>query len=721
MFCLECGKELNENEKICPNCKGNNIEALSIYEKALTSGVMISKNDTKIKENKIMIEFENTYIELNKNADKTVLFDAIKKLGEKYSEDFMEGFNKEFKDFYKMLEYLNKDILAKYFFISDTIKEKGDAFGYKDFSKKFEEKMNTTEFKIYPILNYLKVVYEDGTKKIEEKEEERSLRKENRTKYYADENGSLTEKVSVEAKNKTMGVLHSLLNSAMNTKTNIEVKKDFRKIYEDKDRRNKIKLAIKEDVEMMTTIALDILNNVYNADILESIYSEEDKTKAINYYINLGNMETDEEKIECIKNSIQSFGEFEGIYIDAMALYPKGLKGLSNICKFFYLDEESLKVLAEKRRDEIKKLNSIYGNKGMYIAKYLARNTIFKAYEYKFSKDFNESFNKVCKGLGEEYIYLNDKRIKDKNYNVGILALENYAFIEEGEVPLVLYNYETNYKRSLGVVITDRNIYYKNNENVPKKRIVSGLKLESLAYNTETRKIFVENESTDMFIEDERIARNVIDALSYFIVLLNYKSEINKKYIFTDEVKIREDFFNNFVELKGYKDEEKDLIEKRLKRNYLYHKVKCNFTGDLIQDINAVWREKEYKKIWDLNFYKNEKERDKLKEKLEKVKKNFVVNENDIDLVLYDDSILGIEKDCILITNSNVYSKEGILGNTITMSLDKTTDFIMKEDKIVFSNGGILSFESLQEGEKVEIKRCLEIILILIILRKMRE
>ncbi|MGL4849885.1 MAG: zinc ribbon domain-containing protein [Clostridium sp.] len=719
MICLNCGRKLNDDEKVCPNCKEENRKLLEIYEKSLVKNENVKK-DINLKDDKIMLELEGEYIELHKNADKTVLFNVIKSLGEKYSEDFIEGFNKEFKDFYKMLQYLNKDLLEKYFFIGDVIKNKGEVWGYKDFSKMFEEKMNSTQFKIYPILNYLNLMYDEGTKKIEEKEEEGKVRKEAREKYYADENGGLTDKLTVETKNKTMGAFHSIVNKAKNTKTNLEVKKDFKKIYEDMDRRKSIENAIKEDIEEMTNIAIDILNNNFKAEVLKDIYSEEDKKRGLEYYINLGNMEEDKEKIDCIRNSIRSFGEFEGIYVDAFALYKKGLKGLSEICAFFYLDEEELKNLAKKRRDEIKKLNNIYGDKGMYLSKYLDKNEVFKSYEYKFNKDINETFKKVCKDLGDDYIYLNDKKIKEKNYNLGILALENYAFLEE-EVPLILYNYEGTYKRVLGVVITDENIYYKNNEGVAQKRKISDLDIESLAYNKDSRKIFIGNESTGMFIENEKDGIKVIDSLNYFIILLKYKKWINEKYNFVDEVMINKDFFNEEAELKGYKEEEKEWLHNRLKRNYFYHKVKENFTGDLILDINAVWREKEYKKIWDLNFFKDEKDREKIKEKLEKVKKNFFIDENEISLVLYDDSMLGIEKECMLITDSKIYKKEGVLGNTITMSLDKTTQFMMVEDKIVFSNEGVLSLENLNDKEKIEIKRCLEIVLALIIVRKMRE
>ncbi|MGL4874433.1 MAG: hypothetical protein ACRC30_07280 [Clostridium sp.] len=720
MICLNCGRELNEFEKKCPNCKEENRELIAGYEKSLISAKDIGKKDIKLRENKIVMPFGDSYVEFHKNADKSILFDVIKNLGIKYSEDFIEGFNKEFKDFYKMIQYLNKDILEKYFFISDVIKNKGETWGYKNFSKVFEEEMNKTQFKIYPILNYLNLMQDEGVKKIQEKEEEGKLKKEERERYYADENSGIRSKALVDTKNKTMGVLYSILNGAKNTKTNLEVNKDFKKIYEDEDRRNKIKIAIKEDIEEITNIAIDILKNIYKDEVLKNIYSEEDKKKGMEYYINIGNMETDEDKIECIRKAIESFGEFEGIYVDALALYPKGITGFSEICEFFYLDKEELNRLAKKRRDEIKKLNNIYGDKGMYLSKYLDKNKVFKSYEYKFNRDINESFKKVCSGLSEEYIYLNNKKIKEKYYNKAILALESYAFLDE-EVPLVLYNYEGNYKNVRGVVITDKNIYYKDSENKSTKKSINELSLESLAYNKDLRKIFIENDNVGIFIEDESEGIRVIDSLNYFIILLKYKEWINEKYIFIDEIMIREDFFNKYAELKGYKDEEKEWIEKRLKRNYLYHKVKEDFTGDLILDINKVWREKEYKKIWDLNFFKDEKDREKVKEKLEKVKKNFFVDENEISLVLYDDSMLGIEKDCMLITDSKIYKKEGVLGNTITMSLDKTTEFIMKEDRILFSNEGVLSLENLSDKEKIEVKRILEIILVLIIVRKMRE
>lgn len=712
MFCLECGNIINENEKACPKCGAKRTELGNVYEKELIEEKGLSIREYNIKEDKIMLKLGDKYISLDKNSDKTVFFNMIGKIGEKYGEDFSEALNKNVKNFEGLLQYLNDDVLNKYYIISEIIKDRGEKWGYKEFSDNYQKELNITELKIYPIINYLKVLQEDMEKKVEEGLEKRQNRKETRELSYADEKDT-SGKLKAGAKNKATGAMHSLLNGLGNAKTNIEVKMELKKVYDSKDQREKIKKAIEMDIKSMVTIAMDLIKNKYNDNILSELYSEEDKREAVKKYISLGNMESDTERRHCIRDTIEKWGDFEGIYIDTLALYPKGIDGLDEIMKFFYFDKKEIEAKSKKRSDEIKKLNKYYGEKGMYIGKCLERNSIFEKYKYKFDGDLNEQFKKVGSKLRKEFIYLNNKELNKEDFQIAILALEEYAFFED-EVPLLLYNYESTYKDVQGIFITDKKVYYKDKEGKPSVKEIKDLNFHSIAYNKETRKIFVENESTGIFIEKEEDSIKLIDILTYYILLIKHKESINENYNFIPEIALEKEFFNDYKELEGYTLDKKEYLENSLKRNSLYHKVKNNFNGNLFEDINAVWGERKNKKLWNLNNFPDSTVVEKIKEKLEKANEIYHI-EGEEALILYDNTLLGTGKEGFIITDSSISVREGLLGKTIKMSLDKYTRFIMKEDKIIFSNATVLDLSNISDKEKIEVKRMMEIIINLIL------
>lgn len=714
MFCSECGTIIDENKNVCSKCGTKITELAGVYEKELIEEKGLSIRNYEIKEDKIMLKLGDKYISFYKNADKTIFFNMIGKIGEKYGEDFSIALDKKVKNFEELLEYLNDEVLGKYNVISEIIKDRGEKWGYKKFEDLYQDELNVTELKIYPIINYLKVVYEDANKKVEEGHEKRLNRKESRELSYADENDT-SAIIKAKAKNKASGAFHSLLNGMGNVKTNIEVKLELKKVYESKDQREKIKKAIEDDIKEMAAIAMKLINDKYKDEVLKELYSEDDRRDAINSYIQLGNMESDEERLDCIRNVIQKYGEFEGIYIDALALYKEGIDGLETILNFFYLDVKEVKSKAKKRRDEIDKLTKCYGKKGMYIGKCLERNSIFDKYKFKMDSDLNVQLKKVSSKLKKEYIYLNDEELSKENFDIAILALEEYCFLKE-ELPLFLYNYESTYKNVDGILITDKAVHYKDKEGKPSSKEIENLEFHSVAYNKETRKIFIENESTNIFIEKEEDAVRLIDILTYFIMMIKYKDSINEKFEFMDEAYLERKFFNDYRSLEGYKSEEKEKLEKSLKRNSLYHKVKNDFSGDLIYDINIAWGDRKPKKLWNLNYLGEESIVEKIKEKLEKVKETYNIYDEKA-LILYDNTLLGTGKEGFIITDSSIIVKEGVLGKTISMSLDKYTNFTIKEDKIIFSNETILDLSNISDKEKIEIKRIMDIILNLILVR----
>ncbi|MGL5416470.1 MAG: hypothetical protein ACRDAU_12475 [Clostridium sp.] len=715
MFCSECGGIIMENEKVCSSCGAKVTTLGKTYERELNDEKGLSIRTYALTEDKIMFKLGDKYISFHKNADKTILFNMIEKIGENYGEDFILALNKEAKNFEGMLQYLNDIVLERYYGIIEIIKDRGNKWGYKDFSEVYTEKVNKTEFKIYPIINYLKVKKEDGDKKIEEGLEKRNTRKESRELSYAEENDT-SGKIKADAKNKASGAFHSLINGIGNAKTNIDVKLELKKEYDSKDRREKIRKAIEDDIKNMADMARDLINDKYKGEVLKSLYSEDDKKVAIENYIQLGNKETDEERLDCIREVIQKWGDFEGVYIDALALYPKGIEGLDEILKFFYLDEKEIKSKSKKRKDDIKKLEKYYGKKAMYIGKCLEQNSIFQKYKFKFDTDLNEQFKKVSSKLKKNFVYINDKDLKEENFKLSILALENYCSLED-EVPLILYNYESTYKNVEGILITDKRVYYKNKEGEPSVKEIKELTYNSIAYSIETRKIFMENESTNIFIEKEEDGIKLIDIWTYFIMLIKFSSSINENYNFNDEVDLKLKFYNDYKEVKGYGVVEEKRLEEALKKNSLYHKVKNDFNGDLIHDINVTWGEKTFKKLMNLNYLKDQTTMEKIGEKLEKGKEYYGITEGEQGLILYDNTLLGTGKDGFIITDITISIREGLLLKTTKMSLDKYTKFIMREDKIIFSNETILDLSGIADNEKIEVKRILDIILNLILVR----
>lgn len=705
MFCSECGTKIKENAKFCFNC-GKKIESLET-ENIDSTEEYEEQYEEEYEENKFILG--EKVITLHKNAKITIYLNLAKKEGEYYAQEFLNSFDNKFNDFVGMYNYLQKDVLEKYCEIRDLLVEFCESYGYRNFKQVMDEGMKVLEFRILNEVENLEEYYDSLMEHAREEKERRAYRKQNRGRYYSIW-GDASSRMNAGAKNMMTGAMYSMANGLGNASTNSEVKRKLNDIYNDTGVRNRIAGAIKEDIAGIVDFILYALNKRYNDEVLSELYSEEDKDKALNYYMLLGNLENDNEKLDCIYLILSNWGDCEMIYIDAIALFPEGIRGIRELAEFHLLNFETLIQRAAERRDEINKLNELYGEKGYYLNQRFMFNSIFKRYKFDFNKNLNEQFKKIIENENSKYIYINDKNITKDNFEKCILALENYVYLEK-EIPLVLYNYESSYKNVSGILVTDERIHFVDMEGEIVATDICELNLSNINYLEDKFRIEINDKITNFSIENKEDGVKLVDQLRYQVTMINYLFSINENYKFEDELNLENRFFNNYIVVQGYEKEKKNFLEVKLNKNSLYHNVKDKFEGSLKRDLLVLWSGKDFKKIWNLNLNNDIK----VKDKLSNAKRSYGNEITDEELILHDSTLLGGAKEGFIVTKNTIYMKVGMFGKPQEIKITEKSEFIIREESIIFSDGKILDLAHISNEEKIDVKRIMEVTLALMI------
>lgn len=733
MWCMNCGTKLPDEAKFCFKCGTNLSEML---KKQLND-----ESNEELDELEEFEEFEeaeeSTKVEeLAVYEDKEVAKDIIFNLGNRTvkfpyltdqyvyledrfnstanlaREDFLESYNTKFKDLEGMITYSLEKCFTYYEYALKQGVNFANFFNYNNFEAVFTSYVDENCVRFINEIEGLADNYEKVMMQVSEAEYNRSVRKASRGMWEGGGfgiGGAIKGAITAKAMNAVSGSIHSIVNGIGNVSTKAKAESEFNRIYKDKAIIEKLANMLFSDIMNIKERVIETIEKAYGKKI-PFVFSEDDYNEALTINNNLVNGTYKEEEVyDKILDMLIKFPFEEDYYINALTFKPE-IEGVKEYAEFFKVSYTNVAKEASEIREYRKQLKKSLGDAADKFQDILGDNAFYDELKFKYTKDLVSNIEAalaLCELSRVSYIYKDiDKSTQEKFFE----AFENYADYKN-EVPILYYEEKSKGKSSEGLVLTNKNIYFKDTNHKPRK-----IKLEDVE--------IIRHEGTKLILNDERISIYMMDSehrgvfvqlLTYLIVIIvnSELSGIKTGNEIPDILKLRELYYGNGAELSNSFGQAKEILDTKLEKNSLYHKIKCEMKGDLIFDINLILDNGTWDRIW----YIYDSISDNVRTKVDNAISTYANIKGETPILIYDATAFGSAKDGFLITEKAIYCKE-FMGEAFRIpfadiDIEKVEFF---DDKFIVNDKEI-SFSMMDPSDRVAFAK----ILVVLVYRLMAE
>ncbi len=731
MFCINCGTKLPDEAKFCFNCGTNLSEMLKNQLNNESNGE--SNNESKEKLEKV-VESNKTkslavYEEEEIEEIKEVAGDIVFKLGNRtiklpyltdqyvYLEDrfnltaelaienFFESYDTKFKDLEGMLIYCMENFSGYYEIAIKHGINFAEFFNYNNFEAIFTSYIDENCFSFVSEIEGLADSYEKTMMKVAETEYNRAVRKESRGVWEGGGfgiSGAIKGAITAKAMNAISGSMHSIANGIGNATTKSKAESEFNRIYKDEDIIENLAGMLYSDIMSIKECVIKAVEGGYDIEIPE-VYSEEEIEKASKIYNKLLEGGYKEKEVyDRILDMLIAYPFNLDYYIRALALKPDEIDGIMEYAEFFKMPyNDAIKEASEIRRYRKELMKSI-GDAADTFENVLEDNAFYEKLKFKYSKDLVSNIEAalaLCDVNRVFYIYKAiDKSTQDKFFE----AFENYADYKN-EVPILYYEEASKGKNSEGLVLTNRNIYFKDTNHKSVK-----IKLEDIKIiKHEGTRLILNDESVSIYMIDSKDRGIFVQLLTYIIVIIvNSKlSGIKTGNEIKDILKLRELYYGNGSELNKSFGQAKEILDTKLEKNSIYHKIKSGMNGDLAFDINLILEQGSWNRVW---YIYNSVE-DNVRIKIDNAISAYANIKGETPILIYDATAFGSAKDGFVITEEAIYCKE-FMNNVFRLAFEDINKVEFLDDKFILNDKEI-SFNMMDSSDRGLFVKTLEVLI----------
>jgi hypothetical protein len=695
MWCINCGIKLPDEAKFCFQCGTNLSEVLKnqlnnesndeleeieeIEESNKVEGIAVY--DEEEVEKDLIFKLGNRTVKLPYLTEQYVyLEDRFSSTANLARESFLESYDTKFKNLEGMITYAMDKCFDYYEYALKQGVNFANFFGYNNFEAVFPSYVDDNCGIFISEIEGLADKYEKIMMQVAETEYNRAVRKASRGLWEGGGfgiSGAIKGAITASAMNAISGSIHSIANGIGNTSTKANAESEFNRIYKDKAIIEKLADTLHADIMNMKECVIEAIEMAYGKKIPD-VYSEADYAKSITLYNNLVNgVYKEEELSDRILDMLIAYPFDEDYYISALTLIPE-IDGIEEYAEFFKVSYKNVEKEASEIREYRKKLKKSLGDAADKFEDILGDNAFYEKLKFKYTKNLVSNIDAaldLCNVSRVSYIYKTiDKSTEEKFFE----AFENYAEYKN-EVPILFYEESSKGKNSEGLVITNENVYFKDINRKARK-----IKLEDIE--------IIKHDGTKLILNDERIPIYMVDSkdrgvfvqlLAYLIIIIaNSKlSGIETGNEIPDILKLRELYYGNGAELSNSFGQAKEILDTKLDKSSLYHKVKSEMKGDLAFDINLILENKAWDRIW----YIYNTIPDNVRNKLDNAISTYANIKDETPILIHDATAFGSAKEGFVITEEAIYCK-AFMDDAFRLAFVDISKVEFLEDKFILND-----------------------------------
>lgn len=617
----------------------------------------------------------------------------------------LNSYNKDYTDILGLIKFCESTIMT---FINDAIKT-AEIFGKNFKYNKFYDyimpviKENCTSF-LTEILElkdkYLEV--EKATKNIIDLEKfkkldlfQQRLNSITNTLKTSLNNGTITT-VTKKALSRRMSNVAIAID---NIKTMTQGEWEFKKLYSNPDFINNLCDNIYQDILNFKSAIRKVSFEIYGEKI-PCLFNENNKKHSAEIYKNLKNDFYSENVIlDKVLEMLIEYPLNEDYYSLAMVHSLDGIYNLKNYAEYFFIDYHKAREKALIEINYNNEIFSIYENASKIFEQDLKNNIFYNELKFKFSKHLFKNIKSALDYHSFNNTFYVYESITDGVKEKVFQAFESFANFNS-DIPLILYEENSNYKGLEGLLISTEYIYFTNNS---KEKIVINI-MDITNITIDKNELYFNNESTVISKIPVNERDLFLQFLEYIIYMIKYIKLYNG-YNLRDILYLRYQYLGNGNTLNSCFGETKLILENKLFKNRLYHKVKGTLTGDLHTDLAVIIPTFNSNKI--IKMFPTMEDSNKIK--LENAINCYANIKDEIPLILYDSTAFNTGKEGFIVTNKAFYYKP-FMKNFIKIDINSINKISFINDKLVINDIEI-EYNSIPISDRFNFKNSLELLL----------
>lgn len=617
----------------------------------------------------------------------------------------LNSYNKDYTDILGLINFCENTTMAS---INDAIKTAevfGKNFHYTNFNKYIvpiiKENCSSFSNKILKLKDKILEV-ENATKNLIDFENLKNL------DLFKDRFNSITNTIKTSLNDGTIKTttkkafsrrIDNVVLAIDNIKTVTQGEWELKKLYSNPDFINNLCDNIYNDILNFKLAIKKVSLEIYGEKV-PCLFNENNKKHAIEIYENLKNDYYDENIVQDkILEMLIEYPLNEDYYIFAMVKTLDGINNLKNYAEYFFIDYTKAREKALIVINYNNEIFSLYRDAAKIFEKDLKDNTFYNGLKFKFSKDLCENirasldmhpFNNIF------YIYesVNDV-IKEKVFQ----SFESFADFNN-DIPLILYEENYNYKTSEGFLISTEYIYFTTKSQ--EKMFINISDINDIKIEKDILYFNTKGTCISKISSSER--ELLLELLEYIIYMIKYSKLYNGNPI-KDILNLRYQYLGNGNKLSSSFGETKLILENRLFKNRLYHKIKGDLTGNLNTDLEVIISTFNTNKI--IKMFPSIDDSNKIK--LENAINCYANIKGEIPLILYDSTAFNTGKEGFIVTNKALYYKP-FMKNFIKIDINSINKISFIDGKLLINNIEI-EFNSIPINDKFNFENSLELLL----------
>lgn len=684
---------LQLEEEISPSCNNNKVTNSNGYIlDTINNRIIFPIGNKKV----FLHPFTKEYLYFEMYYDKLAL-DAKNLL--------LDSYNKNYTDILGLIHFCESTMIN---FINDATKA-ADIFG-KNF------KYNNFYDHVIPVINknctsFLSEIIALKNKYAEVENASKNilnLDKFKKSNLFQQRINSMTNTLKTSLSNGTITTvtknafsrrINNVTLTIDNIKTAAQGEWKFKKLYSDSDFINNLCNNIYKDILNFKFSIKKVSFEVYGKKI-PALFNENNKKHSYEIYNNLKNdYYTEDEISNKILDMIIEYPLNEDYYTIAMVHNLDEIYNLKNYAEYFFIDYNKARKKALAEINYNNKVFDIYINASKIFEKDLKDNVFYNELKFKFDKHIFKNIKSsldIHQFNNTFYLYESiTENIKEKIF----IAFENFADFKN-DIPLILYEENINYEESKGLLLSTEYIYFTDTSN---KEVSINIK-DITDIKIDKDIIYFNNESTyisNIPTSDQNLFSQF---LKYVIYMIKYRDLYNG-YKIEDVLKLKYQYLGSGTELSPCFGKTKLLLENKLFKNRLFHKIKGDLTGDLCKDLDLIISTFNTKKI--IKMFSSIEDSDKIK--LENAINCYANIKGEIPLILYDSTTFNTGKEGFVLTNKALYYKP-TKKNFIKIYIDNIDNIDFIDNKLIINNTEI-EYNAISKSDQFNFKNSLELLL----------
>ena len=729
MWCINCGTKLPDEAKFCFSCGAKVVNIVSDNEVEETYDLE-EDNNPQDSENLMTEQIDDKRDIVVDNDVELVLFDRkliykqsdkinasierfYSKLIKKAKEDFINRFDNQYKTLGSLIDNaednFNNDLYRGVMMIKELVTM---ASGQEVDINELYDSLTEDCYEFSKIIYDADEFYNKVMGQVDASKSYRDQRKKYRGRWEGGGfgvSGAIKGAVTAGAMNATTGVLHSLVNGIGNIANNYQANKAIEEYYKNPMLKESLITAIEKDLETLKGLAIQFIEAFIGIKVNTELFNLEKQNKSIDVYNKLINDHIPSDKLEeNIVTMLSLYPLDEDYYYAAFKIYGDKIQGINEFAIFFGvpLDKVRAKLKEEKEYEEalVKKL----GDARELLQRDLGQNLIFEREAINFTNNLVTNVSYAYKYIDNDrlsFIYNDIDPETEKAFN---MALENYLDYND-ETPLVFFNNSTSNSKSEGFVITNKD--FITHDNNMKKINISINDIHKVSLEGKNLKINSTLVNTYMILNDEsELFRQIIEYTIFTIKhnkLLNSGNEI----IVKDKLNLKDKYFHykdvTRAELEKKLGQATGILENKLKKNRVYNEYKSKTNPVSKLDVKSIAGE--YK--GDNLYFIDDEITTKVIDKLNNVYSTYAKEKqnNEIEYILFDNTIWGGAKEGFLVTSEYIYIHNAY-EEGFRIKLSDIKEVLYKDDDL-YINGLKVSILQVSNEEKHNFKNIVEYIL----------